>query len=158
MTRIPGGLSFAAGTVPLFTAWKLTGDAATLAQFQLQQSIDGGTWANIALESAAATSAIVAVTPGRDYRYRARAFDKLGRASPGSRDRRSQQASPRRPRPAYTGTWVVASHPDYLGGNARASQTKGSQVTFTFDGPSFGLVGPTVRPAAKPRSTWTASC
>ena len=142
-TRIPGGLSFAAGTVPLSTSWKLTGDAATLAQFQLQQSIDGGSWANVKLASATAQSALVAVTPGRDYRYRARAFDKLSRASPWATGLTYTTSIAQETAAAYTGTWVVASHPDYLGGKARASQTKGSEVTFTYDGPSFGLVGPT---------------
>jgi hypothetical protein len=142
-TRIPGGLSFAAGTVPLATSWQLTGDATTLAQFQLQRSIDGGTWANVTLDSATATSAIVAVTPGRAYRYRARAFDNLGRASPWVTGPTVTASVAQETAASYTGTWVVASHPDYLGGDARASQTKGSKVTFTFDGPSFGLVGPT---------------
>ena len=142
-TRIPGRLSFAAGTVPLFTSWKLTGDAATLAQFQLQQSIDGGSWANVTLDSATATSALVAVAPGRDYRYRARAFDKLSRASPWATGLTYTASVAQETAAAYTGTWVIASHPDYLGGKARASQSKGSEVTFTFNGPSFGLVGPT---------------
>jgi hypothetical protein len=142
-TRIPGGLSFAAGTVPLVTAWKLTGDATTLALYQLQQSIDGGSWTNVKLASATSTSAIVAVAPGRDYRYRTRAFDKLSRASAWVRGPTLTATVAQETAADYTGTWVTAGHSDYLGGKARASQTKGSEVTFTFNGPSFGLVGPT---------------
>jgi hypothetical protein len=129
--------------VPLSTSWKVTGDAPTLKQYQLQQSIDGGSWANIALASATATSAVVAVAPGRDYRYRVRAFDKLNRASAWVTGPTLTASVAQETAATYTGTWVTAGHPDYLGGKARASQTKGSKVTFTFNGPSFGLVGPT---------------
>ena len=143
-TRIPGGLSFAAGTVPLYTAWTLTGDASTLKLFQLQQSTDGGSWANIGLASPTSTSAIVAVAPGRDYRYRTRAFDKLDRASAWATGPTvtASVAQETDSDADYSGTWITASHSDYLGGKARASQSKGSEVTFAFDGPSFGLVGP----------------
>jgi hypothetical protein len=141
-SRIPGGLSFAAGTVPLYTSWKLTGDATTLKQYQLQQSTNGGSWTNVALKSATSTSAIVAVVPGRDYRYRSRAFDKLGRASAWLTGPTVTTSVAQESAAGYTGTWVTAGHPDYLGGKARASETRGSQVTFKFDGPSVGLVGP----------------
>ncbi len=142
-TRIPGGLSFAAGTVPLYTSWKLTGDATTLALYQLQQSIDGGSWANVTLASASSTSAIVAAVPGRAYRYRVRAFDKADRASAWVTGPTLTASVAQETAATYTGTWVTAGHPDYLGGKARASETRGSRVTFTFNGPSFGLVGPT---------------
>ena len=142
-TRIPGGLSFAAGTVPLFTSWKLTGDATTLQLYQLQQSVDGGSWANVSLASATSTSAIVAVAPGRGYRYRARAFDKADRASAWVTGPTLTASVAQETAATYTGTWVTAGHPDYLGGKAKASETRGSEVTFTFNGPSFGLVGPT---------------
>jgi hypothetical protein len=142
-TRIPGGLSFAAGTVPLYTSWKLTGDATTLKLYQLQQSVDGGSWANVSLASATSTSAIVAVAPGRAYRYRARAFDKADRASAWVTGPTLTASVAQETAATYTGTWVTAGHPDYLGGKAKASETRGSEVTFTFNGPSFGLVGPT---------------
>jgi hypothetical protein len=144
-TRIPAASSFKSGTVPLFTSWSVKGDAGTLARYQLQQSVDGGAYSNITLSSSTATSAIVATLPGRDYRYRVRAFDKVGRASdwatgPTLTPTVAQETTSSAD---YDGAWVSASHSDYLGGKVLASQTKGSDVTFTFDGPSFGLVGPT---------------
>ena len=85
----------------------------------------------------------MAAVPGRDYRYRSRAFDKLGRASAWLTGPTVTTSVAQESAGGYTGTWVTAGHPDYLGGKARASETRGSQVTFTFDGPSVGLVGPT---------------
>ena len=87
----------------------------------------------------------MATLPNRDYRYRVRAFDKVGRASawatgPTLTPTVAQETSSSAD---YGGAWVSASHADYLGGKVLASQAKGSDVTFTFDGPSFGLVGPT---------------
>ena len=87
--------------------------------------------------------AVVATVPGRDYRYRVRAFDKLDRASAWVRGPTLTASVAQETAATYTGTWVTASHSDYLGGKARASQTKGSEVTFAFNGPSVGLVGPT---------------
>ena len=84
------------------------------------------------------------MAPGRDYRYRVRAFDKLDRASAWATGPTvtTSVAQETDSDADYSGTWITASHSDYLGGKARASQSKGSEVTFTFDGPSFGLVGP----------------
>jgi hypothetical protein len=141
-TRISSS-SFAAGTVPLRTSWAVKGEAATLARFQLQQSVNGGTYANVSLGSATATSAVIGAVPGRDYRYRVRAFDRLGRASAWATGPTFSASVAQESAAGYSGTWVTAGHPDYLGGKARASQTRGSEMRFKFTGPSFALVGPT---------------
>lgn len=144
-TRIAAVSSFATGTVPLLTAWTLKGTASTLKRFELQQSIDGGSYKGVSLSSATAKSVIVATVPGHKYRYRARAVDSLGRVSAwatGSTVTPSVAAETTSAA-TYSGSWVSAGYSGYLGGAALASKSKGAQVTYKFSGRSFGLVGPT---------------
>jgi hypothetical protein len=144
-SRILAVSSFKAGTVPLLTAWGLSGDATTLSRFEFQVSIDGGSYRGIRLSSSRATTAVTETLPGHHYRFRVRAFDKVGRVSawatgptltPGAGQENTAAAK-------YSGSWVTAAYSGYLGGKAYASKTNGSKATFTFKGRSFGLVGPT---------------
>jgi hypothetical protein len=144
-TRIMAASSFKAGTVPLVTSWKPKGDATTLSRYEVQLSIDGGSYKGVGLSSTTSRSAVIASTPGHKYRFRVRAFDKVGRASawaagPTLTPTAAQETVSAA---AYNGAWVSASYSDYLGGKVLASKVKGSQVTYKFSGPSFGLVGPT---------------
>lgn len=144
-TRIVGGTSFTAGTVPLVTSWSLKGDSSTLARYELQRSIDGGSWRGITLASAKINKAIIAAAPGHTYRFRVRAIDGRGRAAswvagPTMTPTAVQESAKAA---AYGGTWISASYADYLGGKARASKVRGSEVTYRFNGRNFGFVGPT---------------
>ncbi|HET9457351.1 MAG TPA: alginate lyase family protein, partial [Candidatus Limnocylindrales bacterium] len=145
VARLHAASSFKAGTVPVLTTWGVTGDKSTLLRYQVQRSIDGGSWADVAPLSATTAKATLPTTPGREYRFRARAIDKAGRASAWAT---SQPITTRATQETgagtgYGGSWVNASHVEYLGGVARASKVKGSQVTFSFNGPSVAWVGPT---------------
>jgi hypothetical protein len=145
VTRLLAATSFKAGTVPVLTTWTIKGDAKTLSRYQAQRSIDGGAWADVALVGPTVPKATLSTAPGRDYRFRVRAIDKAGRASAWVTGQTVTTAVAQESASAagYGGSWVNAGHSDYLGGKARASQAKGSQVTFTFDGPSVAWVGPT---------------
>ena len=144
-TRILAASSFTAGTVPLSLGWGPKGDASTLYRYELQVSVDGGSWKGIGLSSRTARSATYAAAPGRDYRFRTRAYDKLGRASSWSTGpvltTSAVQESTKSA--AWSGKWIVASHSGYLGGKVLASSTKGNEVTFSFSGRGFAWVGPT---------------
>ncbi len=144
-SRVLAASSFTSGTVPLTTSWTLTGDATKLARYEVQISIDGGSYKSVALASATSRNAVTAATPGDEFKFRARAIDKAGRASawvagPTFSTSAVQESTSAA---AWTGTWVTAGHTAYLGGQARASQVNGAQVTYTFSGRSFALVGPT---------------
>jgi hypothetical protein len=137
--------SFSVGTVPVLVLWGRTGDATKFSRFQVQRSVDGGAWADVALASSGATKATLSTTPGHTYRFRARAFDKSNRASAWATGAAitTSVAQENAKAAVYTGTWVSAAHSSYLGGAANASQVAGSLVTFTFTGPSVAWVGPT---------------
>lgn len=144
-TRLLAASSFTAGTVPITTSWGPKGDASTLSRYELQVSVGGGSWKGVALASRTSRTANVAAAPGKAYRFRVRAYDKAGRVSSwttgpvlttGAAQETASSA-------AWSGKWIVASHASYLGGKVLASSTKGSEVTFTFDGRSFAWVGPT---------------
>jgi alginate lyase len=143
-TRIVGATSFTAGTVPLVTMWATTGDGSTLGRYELQRSVDGGSWKAIALASATTRKSVIAATPGHTYRFRVRAFDKAGRVSAWSSGptMTPTQVQETAKSASYGGTWITASYSDYLGGKARASQVRGSAVTYQFSGRNFGFVGP----------------
>ena len=145
VTRLLAASSFKAGTVPVLTTWSLKGDKTTLARYQVQRSIDGGSWADVGLLAATTAKATFPTTPGREYRFRARAIDKAGRASAwvSGEPITTRAAQETASGTGYGGSWVNASHVEYLGGVARASKANGSQVTFSFNGPGVAWVGPT---------------
>jgi hypothetical protein len=143
-TRILSLASFTAGTVPLLTAWTLGGVASTLSRYEVHLSIDGGAYKRINLSASTARTAVIGGVPGHRYRFRVRAFDRVGRASAwiagpmltvGAVQETSAAAK-------YSAGWISAGHPAYLGGKVQASKASGAQVTFTFTGRSFGFVGP----------------
>ena len=143
-TRIRAVPAFKAGTVPLGISWGLKGDTGTLLRYQLQRSINGGAFATITT-AATARSALVSAAAGHSVRFRVRAFDKVGRASAWATGPALTPLSPQESTSAarYSGSWITVGYAGYLGGKARASKTRGSEVAFTFTGRSFGLVGPT---------------
>jgi hypothetical protein len=130
--------------VPLLTGWTLTGVASSLSRYEFQQSIDGGSYKSVALKWTTATNAVTAALPGHRYRFRVRAFDKVGRASAWATGPTLIASAAQEITAAakYSAGWITASHAAYLGGKVLASRTTGAHVTYKFTGRSFGLVGP----------------
>lgn len=69
-----------ATTVPVKVNWSAT-DPNGIGSYRLQRQVNGGTWTNVTLGSATATSITQSLTFGNTYRYRVRATDKLGNTS-----------------------------------------------------------------------------
>lgn len=131
-------------SVPIRVAWGSGSAPAGVSRYQLQLSVDGGTYRSLSLSSARARSRTLTAWPGHTYRFRTRIVDRLGRASAWAY---SRTTAPRRVQETTTaakwaGTWRRASSTSYLGGAVRWSRTKGSTVTFTFTGSSVAWVGP----------------
>lgn len=141
-SRIVGATTFQAGTLPLVTSWALKGTTSDLNRYELQQSIDGGSYRGVGLSSATAKSAIVAVPTGKKVTYRVRAWDDAGRASAWVTGPTFATGAAAESAAKYSGAWVSAGHASYLGGTALASKAAGAHATFTYSGRSFGLIGP----------------
>lgn len=65
-------------TIPIAIEWGGTDVGWGIASFQLERSLNGGTWTRVILPSATAKSVGVAGVPGSTLRFRVRARDKAG--------------------------------------------------------------------------------
>ncbi|MEJ7718764.1 MAG: fibronectin type III domain-containing protein [Thermoleophilaceae bacterium] len=77
-------------TVPLRLTWSATDDGGTgVSEYKLQQSTNGGTFANVSLASATATGVTRQLSPGNTYQFRVQAKDQAGNWVSGRRGRSS---------------------------------------------------------------------
>jgi hypothetical protein len=108
---------------------------------QLQVSRNGGTWKAVTLPSATATSVLLDLLPSGTYRFRARAWDRVGNRSswstgPVLKPRLSQQTA------ATIGTnWTTISSANLSGGSALSTDAPGSWVSLSFTGRGISLIG-----------------
>ena len=122
--------------VPVSITWSGTDIGWGIVSYQLQRSIDGGTWTTVSLPSAKTKSIAQQLAPWHAVRYRVRAKDARGNW--GSFDygptftlrlRDDTHGSV-----TYAGTWDASPDGTALGGGAHTSTTSSSSATFTFTG------------------------
>lgn len=111
-----------------FTASDASGIAAT----QVDVSVDGGTWVQLNLPSAAATSFNYVLNPGHSYQFIAAAQDKAGNWSGWSYGTKFSVASYSEAYASYSTGWTNASWASAVGGVLDYSGTTGASATFTF--------------------------
>jgi len=131
-----------ANTVKVDLRWAGTDAGSGVASYQLQASVNGGTYATISLASATATTTQRTLTIGREYRFRIRATDGEGNVSayrswpaltPGRHQEDSSLAS-------YVGTWTTVSSASKSAGKARYATATTARARFTFTGRDVGWV------------------
>src|ERR671910_541832 len=104
------------------------------ASYQLQQSINGGAYTNVALPSATATTISRSLAPGTNtYRYRVAAKDKAGNLSawasgPSFKVTAFQESSSAI---VDTGTWTTSALSGAYGGSVQSASALGRDATFT---------------------------
>ena len=139
---VVGGLSesFPGQTIgssaALRLAWTGSDVGSGVARYDLQVSVDGGSYRALALAGPTATSALRAMTFETASRYRVRATDRAGNtgpwvAWPSLTIARFQEKSSL---VAYTGPWLLATSAHYSGGHARYATSTTRRVRLTFTG------------------------
>ncbi len=128
--------------IPVRLNWSATDTTAGIARYQLQQSTNGGTYADVALPSATTSSLTRSLTPTYTYRFRVRAQDRAGNWSawaygPGFKVEAYQESSTVL---RFTGTWTTAKLTAAYGGALRYASAGGNQVSLTFKGRNVALV------------------
>jgi hypothetical protein len=123
-------------TVPIGVSWTGTDRGWGIASYQVQRSLNGGTWRAIALSSPRAKSVSIQGTPGSTLRFRVRARDKAGHIGAWAYGptfrvsiRSDANAAVR-----YARTWSVTSDLAAVGGAVHETTRSGAAATFVFSG------------------------
>jgi CSLREA domain-containing protein len=128
--------TLAATTVPVKLTWSATDNTggSGIASYQLQQSINGGAYTNVALPSATATTISRSLAPGTNtYRYRVAAKDNAGTLSawatgPSFKVRAFQESSSAI---VDSGSWTTSALSGAYGGSVQSASALGRNATFT---------------------------
>ncbi len=128
--------------IPVRLNWSASDSTAGIARYQLQQSTNGGTYADVALPSAMTSSLTRSLTPTYTYRFRVRAQDRAGNWSawaygPGFKVEANQESSTTL---KFAGTWTTAKLTAAYGGALKYATVGGSQVSFTVQARNIALV------------------
>jgi hypothetical protein len=128
--------TISSGKVPLLVRWGAN-DPSGICSYQLQRSLNGGSFQTIAIASKTATSLPISLVPGTTIRrYRVTATDCVGNVST------PQQGPPVRLTSfqdsnagiAYTRAWARASAPKAYGGTVHLVSKAGAYAKRTFTG------------------------
>ena len=123
-------------TIPIAIAWGGTDVGWGIASFQLQRSLNGGTWTTVGLPTATAKSVGVAGLPGSTLQFRVRARDKAGNVGRWTYGPLIHVAriSDNSKAVHYSSGWSVATADGALGGWRHQTTSAGAASSFTFSG------------------------
>ena len=136
------GAALSGTLIPLGLTWS-GGDnsgGSGLDRYEIERSVDGGTWAAVA--AATGSPASVSAASSGSVRYRVRAVDKADNQGDWAYSRTltprlTQQTSST---VTYSGTWTSSSSASFSGGSARYASVAGRSASYRFYGRSIALV------------------
>jgi hypothetical protein len=134
------GTSVTDGRLPLRLKWTATASGARVARFEVHQSVDGKAFTALTTASSGSLNPLVA--PSHTYRFRGRAIDQAGNASPWSATSTItvSRVSENNARIRYSGSWATTTSPVYWGGAAKRSSSAGARATLIFTGRTIAWV------------------
>jgi hypothetical protein len=143
VARPAAGQTTKAAAIPIKVAWTATDAGTGVARMKLQMSIDGGSWAKVALPRATARHAVVTVPPPHDARFRVRARDGAGNLSAWTAGEalRWTLLSEQAPGVVTAGSWTLISASGFLGDRALRGRSGGAELSLTFTGSRVAWVG-----------------
>ncbi len=150
---VMGTVSIAVGTsprpsssvAPIRVSWpKATEPSGVISVYEVERSVDGGSWSNVATLGGQTLSYLTRGSNGHSYAFRVRAID--GRGLVGARVTSwtiaPQVLSQSNPSVHYAGDWNVHHSDTAIGGTTRRTSVKGASATLTFIGRQVAWVGP----------------
>jgi hypothetical protein len=142
---LPTNATLGTSAVPTKVSWSASDDSG-VARYDLQQSVDGGSFKAVSLSSPTATAKTLQLQPGSTYQFRIRATDGVGNTSdwaygtdqpflvdPHQENENSEAM-------VYTGTWNQQALASAYGGSVKHASTEGSTAQFTFTGRNVAWV------------------
>lgn len=140
--------------LPTKLTWVGTDAGAGIASYDVQRSLDGGTFTTI-VSARTAPYVYTSLVPGHSYRFRVRARDYAGNLGGWSPSYTwypvlTQQSSGSL---VWTGAWTSAGNPENSGGSATSASAAGATVSYTFSGRAVAWVT-TLRPDAGEVQVW----
>jgi hypothetical protein len=130
-------------TVPISVTWTGRDTGWGISLYQLQESVNGGTWSSVALPSPTVKTVVRRPPAGQTLRYRVRAKDKAGHYSSWATGPsfRVSTASDSNAAMAYVRTWTLdPDDPTALGGSDHESIQSGAGVSFRFSARDLGWI------------------
>ena len=122
-------------TVPVKLTWSATDNpgGSGIASYQLQRSVNSGTYTNVTLPSATATTISPSLAPGTTYRYRVAAKDKAGNLSAWATGPSFKVSTYQESNSAIvdTGSWTTSAFSGAYGGSVQYASALGRNATFT---------------------------
>jgi hypothetical protein len=139
------GVGTAGPTVPVALTWSGTDTGWGLKGYQLQRSIDGGTWTGVALPTAMTTTITQQLSPGHSARYRVRATDKAGNVGywdygPTFTPRLLSDSDAR---VTYSWQWATEADPTANGASLHTASAVGAAARLAFTGRDLAWVAET---------------
>ncbi|MFL5680212.1 MAG: hypothetical protein ACJ77B_06390 [Chloroflexota bacterium] len=132
-------------TAPITVSWSAHDKHSAMYQYQLQRSVNGGTWAAVTLPSRLTTTLKSSMSVTASTRYRVRGRDTAANWS-GWKYGPTLRAATFQETYKYiqwTGAWTTASGSEWLGGTARSTTTPTGTSTFKFNGRSIAWIART---------------
>ncbi len=129
--------------ITMRVAWTATDSGTGVARVKVQISVDGGSWAKVALPRPAARHAMVTVRPPHDARFRVRAKDGAGNWSPWAYGNALRWAltSEQSADVTTTGAWATLGAGGFLGDRALRGRAGGTELAFVFTGSQVAWIG-----------------
>ena len=137
-------------------SWTGTDAGGTgIAKYQLQVSVNGGSFTTVSLPSAVSTSIDRTLSSGASYRYRVRATDRQGNVGayvtgPTFTTARYQNTSSS---VTYRGSWTTKANASALGGSHRYASSLTARASMTRTARDFAWVA-TKTPTAGKAQVW----
>jgi hypothetical protein len=135
--------------------WTGSDPGSGVVTYQLQVSVDGGTFTTITLPSNTTISLNRTVSDGHSYAFRVRATDFEGNTSayatgPTVKPIRFQEASAT---VHYTGSWSTTTSSSASGGHGKTASSTAARATFTYTARDFAWIA-TKTPTSGSAQVW----
>lgn len=142
--RFPAFAALGTVSVPVTIAWAATDRSSGISSYQLQRSVNGGSYAALSLPSPTRTYVTHLLSPRDSHRYRVRATDRAGNVSawsygPTIRLGVYQETSGAI---AWTGAWTRQALSSAYGGGVRYATASSARAKISFTGRSVAWVSP----------------
>ncbi len=142
---LPANTKLGTSTIPTEISWAAADDQSGVAGYELEQSVNGGSFARVDLPSAASITKTLQLQPGDTYQFRVRATDGAGNTSDWATglaflvDAHQEDSDAAL---VYAGSWTQKALSSAYGGGLKYATTKGSAAQFTFTGQNVAWVSP----------------